>query len=270
MLKKKNCSFFFDFILGMELLDSVTISTDGWYPCKPPQTLPDSSITSTITFDTNLACPDHPSWESTKTTKINVNVWPKQVKKVHGERCRRHSIHGVEIRDLPRGHLLHGEQGLFATKKFQQFDIVGEYNGKVVLPSIGGHYVACLEDGVTHEESLGLDAADMGSEMRYINSYLNIEFSPNVAMKTVYIDTYPRIIIIVVAMTIEPGDELLLDYGDNYTQAFFTPSDEKEKSETKNITDETKLLTRALKKLPFMRDGSVSNSDLSSSDEEEE
>ena len=136
--------------------DSVTISTDGWYPCKPPQTLPDSSITSTITFDTNLACPDHPSWESTKTTKINVNVWPKQVKKVHGERCRRHSIHGVEIRDLPRGHLLHGEQGLFATKKFQQFDIVGEYNGKVVLPSIGGHYVACLEDGVLMKKVLVL------------------------------------------------------------------------------------------------------------------
>jgi hypothetical protein len=72
---------------------------------------------------------------------------------------------------------------------------------------------------------------------RFINSYLNIAFSPNVTMRTAYINgwvTYVAYrslccslvrlrlphILIVCRTDIEPGEELLLDYGAAYTEAF--------------------------------------------------
>lgn len=135
------------------------------------------------------------------------------------DKVRRFHVHGVEVRDLPPNHKLHGEQGLFATRKFSQFDIIGEYTGRVVDKECYGHYVACLEDSNEHDESVGIDAEQVGNEMRFINSYLNIAFSPNVAMRTVYIDTHPRIIIVCIA-DIDIDDELLLDYGKAYNEAY--------------------------------------------------
>lgn len=113
--------------------------------------------------------------------------------------------------DLGKDHFLCGEKGVFATEKFDRFDIVGEYTGKVVDDTVNGHYVAALEDK-TLNESLGIDAENCGNEMRYINSYLNIDFEANVSMRTVYMNTYPHIVI-VCTKDIDVGDELLLDYG---------------------------------------------------------
>jgi hypothetical protein len=131
----------------------------------------------------------------------------------------------VEVRDLPKGHFLHGigQQGLFATTKFWQFDILGEYVGKIVGDDVNGHYVAALEDK-THSESLGIDAETMGNEMRFINSYLNIAFYPNVTMRTSYIATYPHIVL-VCTRDIEAGEEFLLDYGEAYNRAYLMPKD---------------------------------------------
>ena len=67
--------------------------------------------------------------------------------------------------------------------------------------------------------------------MRYINSYINIDFEPNVTMRTVYMNTYPHIII-VCTKDLEIGDELLLDYGKAYTDAYLTP---KPKVEVPNV-----------------------------------
>jgi hypothetical protein len=47
-----------------------------------------------------------------------------------------------------------------------------------------GPYVATLEGDKPISESLGVDASECGNEMRYINSYLNIDLHPNVVMKT--------------------------------------------------------------------------------------
>ena len=69
------------------------------------------------------------------------------------------------MRDLPSGHFLAGEQGLFALERFKPFDIVGEYTGKVVDVTVSGHYVAALEDKTT-SDSLGLCAESVGNEMR--------------------------------------------------------------------------------------------------------
>jgi len=38
----------------------------------------------------------------------------------------------IKVRDLPESHFLKGEQGLFAIKKFEQYDVLGEYTGRVV------------------------------------------------------------------------------------------------------------------------------------------
>ncbi len=133
----------------------------------------------------------------------------------------RYHIDGAEVRLLPVDHVLHGEYGLFATKKFEKFDVVGEYVGMIVGDGVYGHYVATLEDKSQHE-SLGIDAEKTGNEMRFINSYLNVAFFPNVTMRTVYVEGYPHIVIVCM-LDIEVGDEFLLDYGEAYNKAYLLP-----------------------------------------------
>lgn len=96
-----------------------------------------------------------------------------------------------------------------------------EYTGRVVDDTVNGHYVAALEDK-GHDESLGIDAANCGNELRFINSYIGIAFSPNVTMRTAYVNTYPHIVIVCLR-DIEEGEEFLLDYGKAYTDAYLTP-----------------------------------------------
>lgn len=98
---------------------------------------------------------------------------------------------------------------------------IGEYTGKIVDSDVSGHYVAALEDK-GNDESLGIDAQTHGSELRFINSYLNVAFKPNVTMRTAYVNTYPRIVIVCM-QDIEIGEEFLLDYGEAYTKMFLTP-----------------------------------------------
>lgn len=74
-----------------------------------------------------------------------------------------------------------------------------------------GHYVACLEDKA-HADSLGVDGEFVGNEMRFINSYLNIAFGPNVTLRTAYISGMPHLLVVCLS-DIEIGDEFLLDYG---------------------------------------------------------
>jgi SET domain-containing protein len=117
---------------------------------------------------------------------------------------------------------LHGEQGLFAIKKFEKFDVIGEYTGRVVGEEIlRGHYLATLED-LPQTDSLGVDAEHCGNEIRFINSYLNIAFVPNVTMRTTYINTYPHLVV-VCTREIDIDEEILLDYGEAYNKEFLTP-----------------------------------------------
>ena len=86
-----------------------------------------------------------------------------------------------------------------------------------------GHYVAILEDK-DYNQSLGVDAMNCGNEMRFINSYLNISSRANVKMRTAYINTYPHIIVICIE-DIEIDEEILLDYGEEYTNMYLKPPD---------------------------------------------
>jgi len=163
----------------------------------------------------------HPLWDE-KLRYLKSNDWSK-VKGELKEGCRQHTAHGVEVRDLPPNHVLHGQQGLFALRKFEQFDVVGEYTGMISGPDVKfGHYLACLEDK-DQDDSLGINAETFGNEMRFINSFRNIAFSANVTMRTAYISTYPHLLL-VATQTIEPGDEILLDYGRAYDAMYITPS----------------------------------------------
>ena len=149
------------------------------------------------------------------------NDWRK-ISKEERERVRRDHIEGVEVRDLPPSHTLHGEQGLYATRKWQRFDVLGEYTGLVVGQGVFGHYVACLEDGDRAlEKTLGIDAETCGNELRFINSHINIAFAPNATLRVVYVAGLPHVVIVCTA-DIEPDEEILLDYGAAYNAAYLS------------------------------------------------
>lgn len=175
--------------------------------------------------DTNAAPPVVPSVEleehlSTMAVHISSNAWPKGQ---NGKRMRRKAsrpfLHGVEIRTLTSPHLLSGETGLFAIRPFLQFDIVGEYVGKVTERG-GGEYSTYLESH-TILGGLGLDAQNFGNEARTINHYRDIAEQPNVVMKICYVESLPRVMI-VCRRDIAAEEEFLLSYGDEYVGAFLS------------------------------------------------
>ena len=148
---------------------------------------------------------------------IRSNNWsniPKS-RRDHGG-IRKTSIPGIEVRVLPKGHLLENQKGVFAKKKFSTFDIIGEYTGNITFQN--GRYVAAI-DKDNNNNNLGIDAETHGNEMRFINHYRNIGMFANVVMRVCYIDTYPHIIIVCTRDILE-GEEVLLDYGDAYIEAY--------------------------------------------------
>lgn len=88
-----------------------------------------------------------------------------------------------------------------------------------------------------NDDSLGIDGEVYGSEMRFINSYLNVAFKPNVSMRTAYVSTYPHIVV-VCTEDIEIGDEFLLDYGEAYNRIFLKPKPKSENIPISIIHDE--------------------------------
>lgn len=203
---------------------SSSVYAPQWYPGPPPDALPTNAAES---FSQHFPAQPDPKERLLGICKeLNVkyldsNYWggiPKDL----AQETRRYQVKGTEVRPLPPGHFLHGQYGLFATQRFHKFDVIGEYVGKIVGKNSGGHYVAALEDK-SHEDSLGIDAEHWGNEMRFINSYMNIGFKANVTMRTAYVNTFPHILI-VAQEDIEVDEELLLDYGEAYTQAYLTPN----------------------------------------------
>lgn len=126
------------------------------------------------------------------------------------------TIDGVEVRVLPKEHILEGEKGVFATKHFSQYDIIGEYTGVVrKYSSIDdkNRYLFTLVD------DLVVDAEKYGNELRFVNSNINISQEPNVQSSVCYIGGLPRVLYLCIN-DIEPDDEMLIDYGDEYNEMF--------------------------------------------------
>jgi hypothetical protein len=232
--------------------------TIGWYPNKPViETQSEDKEDNSKKIPPLQQQQQQPSLESINwdhSLKYSPTLWwSSNIKKEKKEACRRPFIRGIEVRDLGKDHFLCGQKGVFATEKFSQFDVLGEYTGRVVDDTVNGHYVAALEDKGTLE-SLGIDAGDCGNEMRFINSYLNIDFTANVTMRSAYPNTYPHIVIIC-TRDIDIGEEILLDYGKAYTDAYLTPKPPVTKTEPIPITQ----LRRVLPGL--MSDSSSENSE---------
>jgi len=128
------------------------------------------------------------------------------------------SLDGIEVRVLPKGHILAGQKGTFATKDFSQYDVIGDYTGiirKFKSADSDNRYLFNLVD------DLAIDARDYGNELRFINSNMNISEEPNVTSVVSYIDGLPRVLYIC-TNDIEAGEEILIDYGDEYNESFLS------------------------------------------------
>ena len=151
-------------------------------------------------------------WPHEEATYTDRNVYDGPPKTVVG-------LPGVTPRriDDPR-HPCHGAFGLFAKRAWQPFEVVGEYVGRVRPPDVEGHYVLALESDVPHLESLSIDAASMGNELRFVNDFRGVGHEPNVTFQSCTIASRPAQVL-VVTKPVPTGGEFLTDYGVDYWKA---------------------------------------------------
>jgi hypothetical protein len=155
----------------------------------------------------------------------NIHVpknWPSNIQYInfmnyHKNFPKKSFIKKVLIQKIEdKNHILYGEYGLFATEKINKFDVLGEYTG--LITELGGKYVASFH-GIDKLGVFGVDAEKAGNELRFINDYLNIGPKPNTILKNTIIDRRPKIFV-VATEDIEIGEEILMDYGDEYKDMF--------------------------------------------------
>ena len=81
---------------------------------------------------------------------------------------------GVQIQRIENAsHPAAGEYGLFTAKDFDQFDIIGEYIGKICKSTMtGGRYVA-VSNGCM------FDAEKEGNEFRFMNDFRGVSDTAN-------------------------------------------------------------------------------------------
>ena len=155
-------------------------------------------------------------------TYSSSNLWKKIPKqKRNFNRMRKQRIEGVEIKLAPEDHILKNEYCLYASKNFCKYDIIGEYTGEICYNN--GKYVASIGTDIDNNY-FGVDAEQIGNELRFINDYHSIKEEPNVIMSICYVDTYPHIMI-VCCNNIANGDEILLDYGEAYYKCYIQKHD---------------------------------------------
>uniref|UniRef100_A0A7S1C1U7 SET domain-containing protein n=1 Tax=Corethron hystrix TaxID=216773 RepID=A0A7S1C1U7_9STRA len=150
---------------------------------------------------------------------INTNTWPRSSR---GRKLKKSAtqsrMHGVEIRRVDEPHPLAGQLGLFAARRFERFDILGEYCGEVYEGEGGSEYATYLEDR-RKKYALGVDATREGNESRFINHFAGIAEAPNVIMQIAYVEEIPRVMI-VCRKDIESGEEFLFKYSDEFSELY--------------------------------------------------
>jgi hypothetical protein len=122
------------------------------------------------------------------------------------------SIKGVEVRVLDPPHILAGQRGVFATKQFSKYDVIGEYSGIIKKDDDTDPknlYIFTLVDDVC------IDGETHSNELKYVNSHLNIDHEPNLVPSMTYINKEPKVLY-VCRKDINIGEELLIDYGEEY------------------------------------------------------
>ena len=146
---------------------------------------------------------------------IKPSNWPSDIEYVNVQsffgfkNIKKDCITGVRIKKIDDPNsIVYGQYGLFANQKFEKYDIIGQYTGKVVPESSGGVYVAFCKNCC-------IDAEDGGNELRFINDHKNISDEPNTIIRITYVDKKPRVMF-VVTKDIEEGEQILTSYGKSY------------------------------------------------------
>lgn len=125
----------------------------------------------------------------------------------------KNNIYGTEIKKIKDfSHPVFNQYGLFSTKNWNPYDVIGEYTGKVIDYLKTGNYLVGFENISLF---INVDAEYEGNECRYINHYKNIKDKPNCKYVTSFINRKP-IILIVVIEKIKIGEEILSDYCFNF------------------------------------------------------
>ena len=147
---------------------------------------------------------------------------------------------GVSIRPVPPDHPCYGTgfaRGLFATKTFQPYHTIGTYAGvigdaegtgtqKAQRPQEGQFAIDLdIAQSMGSAIKIEIDAKYVGNETRFINDYRGIALRPNVefctkacARKGLWVD-------VKAAVDIYDGDEILVDYGDEFMRFAVDRSD---------------------------------------------
>ncbi|CEL93070.1 unnamed protein product [Vitrella brassicaformis CCMP3155] len=107
---------------------------------------------------------------------------------------------------------------LVAARRWEPFEVLGEYTGYLVPPSRDGPYVCKLVQDEADWEAVSVDASKAGNELRFVNDYRGISEQPNVSFSSCFIDGLPRTLL-VVTRPVAFGEEFLADYGQSYWAA---------------------------------------------------
>ena len=116
---------------------------------------------------------------------------------------------GCIVKDITnKSHPVYGQKGLFATKKWNIFDIIEEYKGDYCKFRNSDYMAGFNIEGYL---GYGIDAENNGNETRYINHYENIKQKPNCKFISSLINSKPHIFL-VVTKEININEEILADY----------------------------------------------------------
>ena len=144
------------------------------------------------------------------------NNWPNNIKYINyieNDQCLKNNsgiLDGIELKLINNTeHILNGQYGIFATRNFNVFDIIGVYTGSVIKSEYSDRYTARIND------NLSISANKCGNETRFINDYRNIADNCNCKLSYANINNI-NMRIVIVTNPIKKNQELLLDYGEGY------------------------------------------------------
>ncbi len=122
-------------------------------------------------------------------------------------------IEGTEVKLInDKTHPVYNNYGLFSTKEWSPFDIIGEYTGEIIDYYKHSEYLVSFQN---ISISICVDGENNGNECRYINHYQNIKEKPNCKYVSTFINLKPVILIVVIDF-IKKGEEIVADYCYNF------------------------------------------------------
>uniref|UniRef100_A0A7S3NK30 SET domain-containing protein n=1 Tax=Aureoumbra lagunensis TaxID=44058 RepID=A0A7S3NK30_9STRA len=184
------------------------------------------------------------SWPIGQVSFGQMTVWPDSTTANSKFRPRLPGIQVLLINE--DDHPCFGERGVFATRRWRPFEIIGEYVGQIKTPDVEGGFVVALDPDEAPSQSLSLDADSYGNELRFVNDFRGVSQAPNVILSAATIQGLPTRILVCTKI-IKRGEELLTDYGDDYWQALSPHSlvrEDNTKSSNGNLNDDRRVLSQ--------------------------